>query len=158
MVVGRTLAAVTALVRNIAAREVHRHYLALAHGDVGRQPFTIDAPVGRDAQVRVRMAVTASGKSARTDIEPIAVTAGISAVRCTLHTGRTHQIRVHLAHRGHPLVADGLYGGRPALGLARQALHATGLGFEHPTSRQLMHFQAEPPPDFAQAWSAVVPL
>ena len=157
MVVGRTLEAVTALVRDLAARDIHRRYLALAHGDVGRQPFTVDAPVGRDPAVRVRMAVTASGKPARTDVLPVACRDGISALRCVLHTGRTHQIRVHLSHRGHPLVADAVYGGRPALGMQRQALHAAELDLCHPINRQPLCFAVAPPPDFAAAWALVAP-
>jgi 23S rRNA pseudouridine1911/1915/1917 synthase len=158
MVVGRTLAAVTALMRDIAARQVRRRYQALAQGDVGSESFTVEAPVGRDPAVRVRMAVVAQGKPARTDVMPVAMRDGISAIRCALHTGRTHQIRVHLAHRGHPLVADALYGGRPALGLTRQALHAAELGFEHPVSREPLLFQAEPPVDFQAAWRSVVSI
>lgn len=158
MVVGRTLPAVTALMRDIAERTVKRRYLALAHGDVGRAEFTVDAPVGRDPAVRVRMAVTSQGKPARTDVMPLGFRDGVSAVRCTLHTGRTHQIRVHLAHEGHPLVADTVYGGRPLLGLARQALHAFELGFAHPVSRQPLSFECPPPADFAAAWAAVLPV
>jgi 23S rRNA pseudouridine1911/1915/1917 synthase len=156
MVVGRTLEAVTALVRDLAARDIKRRYLALAHGDVGDDPFTVDAPVGRDPAVRVRMAVTAQGKPARTDVIPMACREGISAVRCVLHTGRTHQIRVHLASRGHPLVADAVYGGRAALGMQRQALHAAELELAHPVTRVPMRFEASPPPDFEQAWRGVV--
>jgi 23S rRNA pseudouridine1911/1915/1917 synthase len=156
MVVGRSLEAVTALIRDMAARDIKRRYLALAHGDVGRNPFTIDAPVGRDAQTRIRMAVTSSGKPARTDVFPVSCQQGISAVRCELHTGRTHQIRVHLASRGHALVADAVYGGRPALGMQRQALHAAELALDHPISRQPLSFQAAPPEDFAKAWASVV--
>ncbi|WP_374673521.1 RluA family pseudouridine synthase [Ideonella sp.] len=161
MVVARTLEAMTALVRDLAARHIHRRYLALAHGDVGLDPFTVEAPVGRDPVSRVRMAVTAQGKPARTDVLPVAsgaaMTGPVSAVRCVLHTGRTHQIRVHLASRGHPLVADTLYGGSPALGMQRQALHAVELELDHPLTRRPLAFRAEPPPDFAQAWAAVVP-
>jgi 23S rRNA pseudouridine1911/1915/1917 synthase len=72
-----------------------------------------------------------------------------------LHTGRTHQIRVHLASRGHPLVADAVYGGRPALGMTRQALHATRLAFVHPVTGQSVGFDAAPPADFASAWRNV---
>lgn len=156
MVVGRTLEAVTALVRDLAVREVKRQYLALVHGDVGEAPFSVAAPIGRDPANRIRMAVTAQGKPARTDVQRLGWREGISAVRCTLHSGRTHQIRVHLSHEGHPLVADSTYGGASALGMTRQALHATELGFSHPVSREWLTFQAPPPADFAQAWSRVM--
>ena len=154
MVVGRSLPAVTALVRAIAAREVQREYLALAHGHwVTAQ--RIDAPVGRDPVVRVRMAVVPTGRPSCTDVEPIGYGSGASALRCLLHTGRTHQIRVHLAHRGHPLLADVLYGGKPALGMTRQALHAHRLAFRHPASGELLSFRCELPSDMAAAWHQV---
>jgi 23S rRNA pseudouridine1911/1915/1917 synthase len=101
------------------------------------------------------MAVVAGGKPARTDVEQLAWADGIAALRCTLHTGRTHQIRVHLAHRGHPLVADAVYGGRPALGMARQALHAAQLAFRHPVTGEELAFESAPPADFARAWAQV---
>ena len=176
MVVAKTQPAFTALVRAIAARDVHRQYRSIAHGEVAAVPFSIDAPIGRDSRVRVRMAVSAHGKAARTDVERLALGAGpsdagqsdanvrgaiprspsYSALQCTLHTGRTHQIRVHLASIGHALVADALYGGRPALGLERQALHAVRLAFLHPITGQPLSFEAQPPPDFAHAWQLVV--
>jgi len=155
MVVGKTLAAVTALVRAIASREVHRSYLALAHGILGASTLSIEAPIGRDPRLRTRMAVVAGGKSARTDVELLASAARISALRCTLHSGRTHQIRVHLAARGHPLVADALYGGAPAFGLSRQALHAARLRFTHPLSGRRLDFEAPMPADLAEAWARI---
>ena len=152
MVVAKTLVAMTALTRAIAAREVHRQYLAICHGEVEEAAFSVDAPIGRDPQSRVRMAVLGFGKPARTDVERLAVREGFSALRCTLHSGRTHQIRVHLAWYGHPLVADALYGGTPALGMARQALHAFRLGFVHPVDGRPLQFEAAAPADFASAW------
>ena len=165
MVVAKTLPAMTSLVRLIAAREVRRVYLALAHGHIRWDADSIDAPIGRDPAARLRMAVVATGKPARTDVERLAWWDGaagdgrnsVSALRCRLHTGRTHQIRVHLASRGHPLVADALYGGRPLLGLERQALHAAELAFAHPADGRPMVFAAPLPADLAQAWATVLP-
>lgn len=171
MMVGKSLPAVTALVRDIAARRVHRRYLALAHGAVMPLRQSVDTPIARDPASRLRMAVVPGGKPARTDVEvlaqqpaiglalppnqPAAADEGVSALSCTLHTGRTHQIRVHLAWRGHPLVADTLYGGRPALGLQRQALHATELRLQHPVTGGVLRFECPPPHDFARAWALV---
>ena len=160
MVVGKTLEAVTALTRQIAAREVHREYLALAWGRV-EEAFTVDVPLRRDPVSRVKMAVAPAnlGKPARTDVFPLGVgevgRRAVSAVHCVLHTGRTHQIRVHLAHRGHPLLADTLYGGVPALGLARQALHAARLGFAHPVTGEAVSLRAPLPADLAAAWAQI---
>lgn len=155
MVVAKTLPAMTALVRSIAAREVRRIYLALCHGEPRWDQQCIEAPIGRDPVSRVRMAVQAQGKPARTDVACLARWQGIGALRCKLHTGRTHQIRVHLAHLGHPLLADGVYGGRAALGLTRQALHAAELAFMHPLQGTERSFSAPLPPDLAAAWQQV---
>ncbi|MBO9688047.1 MAG: RluA family pseudouridine synthase [Mitsuaria chitosanitabida] len=160
MVVGKTLPAVTALVRLIAAREVHREYLALAHGRTPDE-WTVDAPIGRDPQSRTRMAVVGGGKPARTDFYKLAegqwqdardLVRTVTALHCVLHSGRTHQIRVHAAHRGHPLVSDALYGGAEALGVPRQALHAARLSFEHPITGAPVRFEAPLPAELAVGW------
>ncbi len=156
MMVGKSREAVTALTRMIGAREVHREYVALVFGRVPEQ-MEINAPIRRDLISRIKMAVLATGKPSRTDVYVLGVgeegVRSISAVHCVLHSGRTHQIRVHLAHKGYPLVADALYGGVPALGLTRQALHAARLGFAHPISGEALQFDAPLPQDLASAWS-----
>ncbi len=155
MVVGKSVLAVTALVRAIAARDVHREYLAIVHGVPPSHAWSVQQPIGRDPRSRVRMAVRADGKPARTDVTRVATRDGFAALRCLLHTGRTHQIRVHLASMGLPLVGDVLYGGRVALGLERQALHAVRLELRHPVLPRDLAFEAAPPPDFAAAWARV---
>jgi 23S rRNA pseudouridine1911/1915/1917 synthase len=159
MVVARTRAAMDALVTMIGARHVTRQYLALAHrtwqGAPGRH---VDAPIGRDPRNRLRMAVVDlarnSGKEARTFIERLDECEEGCLVRCTLETGRTHQIRVHMASIGHPLVGDVLYGGVATPELDRQALHAYHLAFEHPITRERLAFTSEPPPDLLSGMRA----
>lgn len=155
MVVARTRVAMDALVRQIAAREVSRQYLALAHRPwEGARTRTVDAPIGRDPRNRLRMAVVESGKPAMTTFDLVESTGQGCWVRATLHTGRTHQIRVHMAHIGHPLVADALYGGAAAAGLQRQALHAFRLAFEHPVTGSALEFHAPLPADLREALRA----
>jgi 23S rRNA pseudouridine1911/1915/1917 synthase len=155
MVVARTRAAMDALVARIAAREVSRQYVALAHRSWGAGAVRhVDAPIGRDPRNRLRMAVVDSGKAANTTFELLQDAEQGCWVRATLGTGRTHQIRVHMAHIGHPLVADELYGGAPAAGLVRQALHAYRLAFPHPATGRALEFQAPLPADLRQALDA----
>lgn len=156
MVVARTRFAMDALVRAIAARDVQRRYLALAHrrwAGAGRQE--VQAAIGRDPRNRLRMSVVDlnqhAGKPARTDIELLQNAEATCLVRCSLHTGRTHQIRVHLAWLGHPLLSDETYGGAGAAGINRQALHAVQLAFSHPVTGQALSFSADPPTDFLTA-------
>lgn len=156
MVVARTRVAMDALIRAISRHEVGREYVALAHHPWrGEHRCSIDRPVGRDPATRLRMAVVDlerhPGKTARTDIELLANASQGCLVRCTLHTGRTHQIRVHLASLGHPLVGDELYGGRPGGGLSRQALHAFRLSLDHPVTGRRMTFSSELPEDLSNA-------
>ena len=156
MVVARTRQAMDALVQKIAAREVHRQYLALAHKAWSApSPHTVEAPIGRDPANRLRMAVVdltyQSGKTAATTIEVLDQSDRACLVQCTLHTGRTHQIRVHMAHLGHPLLADAVYGGAPLAGMQRQALHAWHLAFEHPITGEPIDLSTGLPQDMAQA-------
>jgi 23S rRNA pseudouridine1911/1915/1917 synthase len=156
MVVAKTRSAMDALVAAIAERQVRREYLALAHKRwQGPQTVQVDQPLGRDPRLRTRMAVVDlqrhSGKTARTDVRLLGNSDSACWVHCQLHTGRTHQIRVHMQHLGHPLLADELYGGRPMAGLQRQALHAWRLSLQHPVSGQAWTWQRTPPPDMACA-------
>lgn len=157
MVVGKSQLAITGLVRAIAAREVRRQYVAIAHGVMPFPRMEVDVPIGRDPRSRVRMAVVSGGKPARTDVDRLVSTDGFTGVRCTLHTGRTHQIRVHMASKGLPLVGDSVYGGRPDLGLVRQALHAEKLALAHPVTGQWLSWVAAPPEDFCRAWREIDP-
>jgi 23S rRNA pseudouridine1911/1915/1917 synthase len=153
MVVARSRQCMDALVSAIARREVSRQYLAVAHKPwLGRNAVTVDVPIGRDPRNRLRMAVvdleSHSGKLAKTDVIQLANSEAGCIVRCILHTGRTHQIRVHMAHIGHPLVADLVYGGSLAAGITRQALHACTLAFVHPVNGKELLFEIDPPADF----------
>ena len=156
MVVARTRQAMDALVSQIAARDVHRQYLALAHKNwSGASPRTLEAAIGRDPANRLRMAVVdlshQSGKTAATTFDLLDQGERCCLVQCTLHTGRTHQIRVHMAHLGHPLLGDAVYGGMPLGGMSRQALHAWRLAFEHPITGEPIDLRLDWPEDMAQA-------
>ncbi len=156
MVVARTRQAMDALVQQIAARDVRRQYLALAHKPwKGSSPIKVEAAIGRDPSNRLRMAVVdltyQSGKTAATTIEVLDQNHSGCLVLCTLHTGRTHQIRVHMAHIGHPLLADAVYGGIKAAGMTRQALHAWHLAFVHPITGKSIDLRSTLPPDMTDA-------
>lgn len=160
LVVARTEQAQTHLVRQLQARTMGREYLALLHGWL-EQAGTVDRPVGRDARVPVRMSVDRpiAPKHAVTHYTPqaagLADGARVCRVACRLETGRTHQIRVHLASLGHPLLGDTLYGGKPLAGANRQMLHARALRFEDPDGAGLLSFEALPPADMASVCQAI---
>jgi 23S rRNA pseudouridine1911/1915/1917 synthase len=154
MVVARTLEAQTDLVRQLAARTVKRYYYALARGGIARGG-TVDAPIGRHPTQRTKLAIVGSGKPARTRYRVVERFIDCTLVECALETGRTHQIRVHLASIGHPLVGDPVYGGGPSRvpagpPFSRQALHARRLGFIHPSSGRPMLWKSEVPEDMAE--------
>ncbi|BCL74473.1 ribosomal large subunit pseudouridine synthase D [Jeongeupia sp. HS-3] len=157
MVVARTLVAQNSLVQQLQAHTVSRHYFAIAQGLVKRDG-TVDAPIGRHPRERIKMAVVGTGKPAVTHYRVLERFTAHTLVECKLETGRTHQIRVHMAHIGHPLAADPVYGGRqklfaPEIMLAlqdfdRQALHAKKLSLVHPTTGKTMTWKSQLPPDF----------
>jgi 23S rRNA pseudouridine1911/1915/1917 synthase len=159
MVVARTRQTMDALVKKIADRSVHRQYLALAHKPwIGPKQCDVDQSIGRDPKNRLRMAVVDldkhAGKTAKTSFLVLQNCEQGCFVQCRLHTGRTHQIRVHMAFLGHPLVSDAVYGGLPAAGLLRQGLHAERLEFDHPITGESMRFLASLPSDFSNALTA----
>jgi len=137
LVVARSSVAYDALVEMMAARTVDRRYVALVWGVLSSPRGLVDAPIGRSVRRRTRMAVRASGREARTAyrVQEEFGDARVSLLECVLETGRTHQIRVHLASIGHPVVGDAAYGGaRPGVELDRPFLHAAALGFAHPVT------------------------
>ena len=161
MVVARTRAAMDALVQKMAAREIKRQYVAMSDQVwTGNTQKTVDLPIGRDPANRLRMAVVDlaknSGKTAKTHFRVMSQSEQGSLIRCILETGRTHQIRVHMAALKLPLLGDLLYGGSAHTLMPRQALHADLLSFDHPVSGQVLAFQSPLPADIQnllQAWS-----
>ena len=151
MMVARSSEAYDALVGMLARREVGRRYVALVWGHPVQQSGIIDAPIGRDHRDPTRMAVVVDGKSARTRYDVTRTYSSpraVSLVSCTLETGRTHQIRVHLESIGHPVVGDAVYGGaRSALSAPRPMLHAEHLEFVHPRTGRTLAFDAPLPKD-----------
>jgi 23S rRNA pseudouridine1911/1915/1917 synthase len=139
------------LVRQFAGREVSKVYLALVSGKLKRQSGVIETHIGRHPVQRKKMAVLPAGKGrvAKTSYRVLRELPAGTLVECTLHTGRTHQIRVHLKHLGHPVLGDELYGRRA--GFARQMLHAWRLGFVHPRTGERVSFESPIPPDFVEA-------
>lgn len=161
MVVAKSLAAHTKLVKDLQARAITREYRALVHGElIGGG--AVEAPIGRHPLLRTRMAVVAKGRPAITHYRIIGRHPGCTELKVTLETGRTHQIRVHLAHLGHPVVGDPHYGGRKRLAknipamlkerlaaFPRQALHARRLALKHPADGKPVAWSAPLPEDLA---------
>jgi 23S rRNA pseudouridine1911/1915/1917 synthase len=160
LAVAKTPSAQTALVRQLQRRSVERIYHAIAAGDVA-DAGEVDAPIGRHRIHRTRMAVVPQGRAARTHYRPLERFGSATWIECRLDTGRTHQIRVHLASIGHPLLGDPVYGPRREAGasriagIGRQALHAVRLALDHPVTGERMRFRAPPPADFRAALSAL---
>lgn len=148
MVVARSDAALRDLQAQWATRGVLKSYLALVVGQPRLDQARIEAPIGRDPRDRKRMAVTDSGRDATTDIRVLERLGGFALVEARIGTGRTHQIRVHLASIGHPIAGDTVYGARVA-GLDRQFLHAARLGFRHPTTGAWLELESALPDDLA---------
>jgi 23S rRNA pseudouridine1911/1915/1917 synthase len=147
LVVAKSLTAQTALVRQLQDHSVTREYIALVHGIVAHAGH-VDAPIGRHQTQRTRMAVTPHGKPAITHYDPLEHLLQTTLLRCRLETGRTHQIRVHLASIGHPIVGDPVYGTqRKTPAFTRQALHAEKLALTHPTTGRRRSWTARVPAD-----------
>jgi 23S rRNA pseudouridine1911/1915/1917 synthase len=167
MVVARTPEAHAALVAALAEREIERAYLGVCLG-VMTGGGTVEEPIGRHRSLRTRMAVRSDGREAVTHYRVLKKFRGHTYVRAQLETGRTHQIRVHLAHIGHPLAGDPVYGSRRRIpkgasapliaeldSFKRQALHATRLALEHPLTGKSLEWEAPPPADMTALIAAL---
>ena len=154
LVVAKNDAAHRHLARQFAERAVEKVYLALVAGTLRRERGIIEASIGRHPVQRKKMAANPKrGRSAKTDYRVLQAGGGVSLVECAIHSGRTHQIRVHLHHLGHPVVGDRLYGGKKT-SAPRQMLHAWKLGFTHPRNGERLYFEAPLPEDFRAALAA----
>lgn len=152
LVIAKNDAAHQNLSRQFAARKVLKIYLALVPGRIGKKAGVIETFIGRHPVHRKKMTVVegSRGRAAKTEYRVVKELADCSLVECRLHTGRTHQIRVHLKHIGHPLLGDKIYGTKTARHHSRQMLHAWKLGFSHPKTAQWMEFESPIPADFTE--------
>ena len=153
MIAAKTQEAHFGLSQQIKDRLVHKGYLALVEGAPSPETGVIDAPIGRDPRRRTRMAVTAGGRESRTGYRLLETAGRYSLLELQLHTGRTHQARVHLAWLGHPIFGDAVYGKRSPL-LSRHFLHAHRLAFAHPVTGEPLEFRSPLPPDLEAALEA----
>jgi 23S rRNA pseudouridine1911/1915/1917 synthase len=152
LVVAKNDTAHRELSKQFASRTVEKIYLALVAGKLRKPAGTIEENIARHPVHRQRMRVTSlRGRPAKTEYRVLRSSDEASLVECRLHTGRTHQVRVHLHHLGHPILGDKLYGPRFAKNFSRQMLHAWKLGFHHPRIGNWKHFEAPLPDDFSQA-------
>jgi len=152
LVVAKNDAAHRDLSKQFAARTVEKIYLALVAGKLRKPAGVIEEKIGRHPVHRQRMSATSPrGRAARTEYRVVRSSDQASLVECRLHSGRTHQIRVHLHHLGHPVLGDKIYAPRFAKNFARQMLHAWTLGFRHPGTGEWKHFEAPLPADFKEA-------
>jgi len=144
------------LSKQFAARTMQKIYLALVAGILRKNTGVIDKAIARHPVHRQRMSIARrQGRAAKTEYRVLREGAGMSLLECTLHSGRTHQIRVHLHHLAHPVLGDKLYGGKHAGTFSRQMLHAWKLSFHHPRTGERMMFEAPVPPDFAEAMQQI---
>jgi 23S rRNA pseudouridine1911/1915/1917 synthase len=160
LIVARSPRAYDALVDALAARAIERRYLALVWGEPASPRGVVDAPIGRSQRRRTRMTVRSSGRDARTgyEVQESWPDARVALLECQLETGRTHQIRVHLAAIGHPVVGDAAYGGnRSGIALERPFLHARALAFVHPVSGETLRFDEPLPPELTAVLDALGP-
>lgn len=142
-------AAHLALSAQLKDHSLSRTYECLVTGNMKQDSGTVDAPIGRSSADRKKMAVVPTGRRAVTHWEVVARYPGVTHLRCRLETGRTHQIRVHMAYIGHPILGDTVYGAKkPAPGLTGQCLHATGLRFVHPRTGEPVELHCPLPPEF----------
>jgi 23S rRNA pseudouridine1911/1915/1917 synthase len=148
----RTDQAHRALAAQLADRTLSRTYLAIVRGAVLPADRVVEGPIGRHPRDRVRMAVVEGGRAARTRVRAVEHRGGHTLVQCELDTGRTHQIRVHLAALGHPVAGDDLYGRRRPGDPERPMLHAHRLRFRHPRTGDVVTFESPAPADFAAFW------
>lgn len=152
LVVAKNAEALSFLSKGMKGRHIAREYLGLVTGIPAQPKGTIDGAIGRDPHNRLKYAITASGKHAITHYEIRERLVKAAELLFRLETGRTHQIRVHMAALGHPLINDPVYGRTdPRFELPGQALHAWRLSFMHPTTREQMTFEADPPPEYLAA-------